>query len=141
MPLNSLNKAMDIARTAHSGQKDKLGNPFLSHCERVAQKVPSERERIVAYLHDVLEKGEGWSMDMLRKAGFDEGVLAAVDALTRREGESYISFVRRSVTVPLARRVKRHDLLDNLAQVELKGQDGAKYREALAIVAGTDDQH
>jgi hypothetical protein len=50
----------------------------------------------------------------LRKEGFPEEVIAAIDCVTRRDDESYEDFVGRSATNPLARRVKIADLEDNM---------------------------
>jgi hypothetical protein len=46
--------------------------------------------------------------------GFSDNILAAVDAVTRREGEEYEAFVLRSGKNELGRRVKLADLADNL---------------------------
>ncbi len=42
--------------------------------------------------------------------------ISAVEALTwrREHGEEYMAFVQRAAAHPIARRVKRADLLDNL---------------------------
>jgi len=50
-------RAMKIAFSAHAGQTDKEGNPYFSHCKRVASAVEGNDQRIVAYLHDIVEKG------------------------------------------------------------------------------------
>ena len=41
-------------------------------------------------------------------------MIAAVDALTKRDGESYEAFISRLSTNPLARRVKLADLEHNM---------------------------
>jgi hypothetical protein len=50
----------------------------------------------------------------LRAEGFAEEVLAAIDCLTKHEGESYDEFILRASSNPLARKVKLADLEDNL---------------------------
>ncbi len=114
MPSSPLERAEAIASAAHEGQIDKRGRPFLAHLRRVAGCVCGEDERIVALLHDVVEKGPGWTLEALAAKGFSPDVVAAVDALTRRENESDEDFVARAVALPLARAVKRADLKDNL---------------------------
>ena len=52
--------------------------------------------------------------DELRREGFSESVLAALEGMTRREGETYEDVIRRSLTHPVARRVKLADIKDNL---------------------------
>jgi hypothetical protein len=56
----------------------------------------------------------GITVEFLREQGYREEVLGALDALTRREGESYADFIERAAGNPLARRVKLADLADNL---------------------------
>ena len=52
--------------------------------------------------------------DELRREGFSESVLAALECVTRREGETCEDVIRRSLTHPVARRVKLADIEDNL---------------------------
>ena len=47
----------------------------------------SPDERIVAVLHDVCEDCPGWTIDRLRDEGFSDKIIAALDAVTKREGE------------------------------------------------------
>ena len=72
--------------------------------------VTSLDERIVAVLHDVVEDTD-CTFDRLRTEGFAESVLEALDAVTRREGESYEDFVQRAAKNPIGRNVKRADYL------------------------------
>lgn len=129
-----LRKAEEIAVAAHRGQLDKTGHPFSDHLRRVAEQVGGRDQKMVAYLHDVVEKADGWSLDRLAKEGFPPAVVEAVDAMTKRNGEDYADFVRRAVADPLARPVKRADLKDNLQQTERSGADGSKYRMGLSIL-------
>ncbi|WP_051420114.1 HD domain-containing protein [Rhizobium sp. IBUN] len=127
-------RAMKIAFSAHAGQTDKEGNPYFSHCKRVAAAVKEDDQRIVAYLHDVVEKGPGWTFERLSNEGFNPSVLAAVQALTRREDESDSEFVARSADDELARPVKVADLKDNLKQARNAGLDQSKYEKGLEII-------
>jgi (p)ppGpp synthase/HD superfamily hydrolase len=129
-----LRKAEEIAVAAHAGQSDKTGHPFSDHLRRVAEKVGGREQRMVAYLHDIVEKADGWSLDRLAQEGFPQTVIDAVDAMTRREGEDYADFVRRAIANPLARPVKRADLEDNLQQAERAGIDDSKYRLGLGLL-------
>jgi (p)ppGpp synthase/HD superfamily hydrolase len=133
--MTNLALAADIASQAHESQRDKLGNPYVEHCRRVADAVETLDEKIVAYLHDVLEKGHGWTRERLENAGFNAAVVSAVVALTRREGEEDGAFVRRAASNQLARNVKRADLLDNRRQAIAAGTSPAKYDEGLAVLA------
>jgi len=50
-----LDKAILIASTAHQGQMDKAGEPYILHPLRVMLTRRTETERICAVLHDVIE--------------------------------------------------------------------------------------
>lgn len=131
----TVDRARHIAETAHAGQVKKTGGLFIDHVRRVAEGVSSDDEKTVAWLHDVVEKVSDWTMERLRREGFSEAVVLAVDALTRRPGETSADLVRRVATNDLARPVKRADLADNLAAAGQAGQDVSHYREGLRILA------
>lgn len=115
-----LQRAIEIAVEAHKGQFDKAGAPYILHPLRVMQSLDTENERIVAVLHDVVEDGPGWTFERLEAEGFSPEVIAALELVTKRvedEGdhdETYLRFVRRALTNPIARRVKAADIRDNL---------------------------
>lgn len=132
--MNHVDHAIEIALVAHEGQTDKTGRSYFEHCRRVADAVQGDETKVVAYLHDVVEKGRGWTLDRLREEGFSPQITAAVDALTRRDEEGWEDFVRRAGANALARPVKQADLEDNLAQVRTLGEDGAKYAEGLVLL-------
>ena len=127
-------RAVRIATNAHRGQTGKDGRPYVEHCERVAMRVEPAL-RPIAYLHDVVEKTEGWTIDRLRLDGFPEAMIEAVDALTRQDGEDEEAFVLRAAANPLALPVKRADLEDNLQQALASGGDADRYRHGLALLA------
>ncbi len=131
-------QARSIAIDAHRGQAAKTGEPFIDHVARVAASVDDDEQAVVAWLHDVVEKAPNWTLERLRAAGFSDAVLSAVDAMTKREGEDYFDFCRRAFANPLARPVKRADLLDNIAQVVSMGGDTFKYEEALRLLDSRD---
>jgi len=135
--MHQLDRAIEIALEAHAGQTDKTGEPYYLHCNRVAAAVSTIDEKIVAYLHDVVEKG-GWSIERLKAEGFSDPIVSAVDALTKREGESDEAFVRRAASDRLPRPVKEADLNDNLKQAQAAGIDAAKYVEGLNTLSVAD---
>ncbi len=57
--MSTLERAITIAATAHAGQIDKAGAPYILHPLRVMLRVTTEAERITAVLHDVIEDCEG----------------------------------------------------------------------------------
>ena len=109
----TLEKAILLAAQAHRGQKDKAGAPYILHPLRMTLKMNSEMEMTAAVLHDVVED-TGWTLEALRREGFAEAVVEAVDCLTRRDGESYQEFIDRAKRNRLARSVKIADLEDNM---------------------------
>ena len=71
----------------------------------------------------------------LRREGFSEPVLAALEGVTRLEGETCEDVIRRSLTHPVARRVKLADLEDNLdirRLATLTDRDAERLRRYLA---------
>ncbi|ANK88897.1 MULTISPECIES: HD domain-containing protein [unclassified Rhizobium] len=132
--MQHLDHAMQIALEAHEGQVDKTGRPFFEHCQRIALLVSGDDARTVAYLHDVAEKGSGWTLDRLREEGFPSAIISAVDALTRRPEEPDDEFVRRAASNPLALPVKQADLEDNLRQAEQAGKKTEKYQRGLDLL-------
>ena len=109
----TLERAIRIACKAHEGQRDKGGDAYILHPLRVMLRMSTEPTRIAAVLHDVVEDSS-WSLEDLAREGFSQEVRNAVDALSRREGEDYLDFVRRAAADPVAAPVKRADLEDNL---------------------------
>jgi hypothetical protein len=79
-------------------------------------------------------------MDDLRREGFPEHILSALDCVTKRDGEPYEQFVDRAASNPIARRVKIADLEDNMNVDELPEvtpKDAArmaKYERALHLL-------
>lgn len=110
--MRNLEDAILLALKTHQGQKDKAGAPYILHPLRVMLSMATETEMIVAVLHDVVEDGETM-IDDLRKAGYSEEILIAIDCLTRRNNEDYDKFIARLKDNPLARKVKIADLKDN----------------------------
>src|SRR5215207_4362339 len=113
MPSPTLEDAIELALKAHRGQVDRGGQPYILHPLRIMTKLDTDTERIIAVLHDVVEDTD-FTLDDLRKMGYPDVIVDAVNALSRREGESYEAFIQRIKPNPLAVRVKLQDLLDNM---------------------------
>jgi (p)ppGpp synthase/HD superfamily hydrolase len=111
--VSTLERAIAIAAEAHAGQTDKAGAPYVLHPLRMMLRMSSIDERIVAVLHDVCEDCPGWSFDRLRREGFSDRIIVALDSVTKRDGEEYEDFVRRAAANAIGRRVKLADLIDN----------------------------
>jgi (p)ppGpp synthase/HD superfamily hydrolase len=109
----TLDDAIALAIRVHQNQTDRGGAPYILHPLRVMLRMVSDVEKTVAILHDVVEKGPV-TLDGLRAAGYDVEVVRAIDALTRREGETYQELVERAEADALACKVKIADLEDHL---------------------------
>ena len=111
----TLERAITIAAEAHAGQKDRAGAPYILHPIRLMIQMDSENVMMAAVLHDVVENSV-WTLDDLRKEGYSNEVLNAVDSLTHRdkEREDYWDYIKRAGSDPIALKVKLADLLDNL---------------------------
>lgn len=105
-------KAYEIAKRAHLGQIDKAGEDYIKHPEKVASFVNSDEEKVVAYLHDVIEDTE-LTLEDLNEYGFSKEVIEAVDIITKKRGEDYQSYLNLVKKNKLARAVKLADLRHN----------------------------
>jgi len=138
--MGTLERAIAIATQAHAGQLDKGGAPYVLHPLRVMQKQTSEEARIVAVLHDVLERGPGWTPARLAQEGFAAPVLAALAAVCRREGEDEVQATLRAAADPLALSVKLAELADNcdLSRIAAPSDDdrarAQKCRDAIDLI-------
>jgi hypothetical protein len=63
------------------------------------------------------------SLSNLRSEGFPDHILEAIDSVSRRQGEEYFDFVRRTRANDLRRRVKIADLNDNIDKVKSQLDD------------------
>ena len=135
----TLERAIAIAATAHEGQVDKGGSPYILHPLKVMLRVNTLEERIVAVLHDVVEDC-GISFDDLRNEGFSETVLMAIASVTKVPDESYEEFIERAAQNPIGRVVKLADLEENsdlsrIAQPSWEDLERVeKYRRAIGVL-------
>ena len=111
--------ARGVARRIHGGQLTRLGEPVIEHVERVAGAVPAEA-RALAYLHDVLERADACSEELV-ELGLSDEERSVLALLTRRPDEPYRAHVmdiaRAEGTIGrLARTIKAADLDDHLRQ-------------------------
>jgi (p)ppGpp synthase/HD superfamily hydrolase len=141
--MSTLHRAIEIAVAAHVGQTDKAGAPYILHPLRVMLSLEGDADRIVGVLHDVIEDCPGWTPERLREEGFSEPILAALAHVTKlSENEDYTAFIARAGRNPIAARVKRADLLDNLDVRRLPvvtEKDGRRLSKYLAALAQLDE--
>lgn len=131
--------AMKLCFEAHKEQVDKSGLPYVFHPFHLAEQMRDEETVITALLHDVVED-TNYTLGDLRKMGFPESVLTALEAMTHDDAVPYLEYVERLKSNPIARTVKLADLRHNsdisrlnvvdekaLARVE-------KYKKAIALL-------
>ena len=112
MEKDDLTKAIILAAEAHNGQVDKGGQLYILHPLRVMLSCETVEQKIVAVLHDTIEDTD-LQLSTIR-VRFGNTVADAVDALSRRDGESYAAFIQRCAQNTLAADVKMRDLEDNM---------------------------
>lgn len=120
----TIHDADALAEVAHAGQVDKAGNPYIDHPRAVAATLAEHGDNAVmaGLLHDTVEDTD-ITLDRLRQMGFPAEVVDAVDAVTRRDGETYMQFVARAAQHPLGRLVKLADNAHNSSPERLAALD------------------
>ena len=135
------NKAMKIAYTAHQGQLDKSGIPYIFHPIHLAEQMDDEISCCVALLHDVVED-TAVTMEELAEE-FPAEVINTLKLLTHDENVDYFSYVRKIKTNPIAKKVKLADIAHNSNQSRCIGSGlspeklaywRAKYEKATKIL-------
>ena len=141
MPVFTLEDAIAIATSAHEGQVDKSGRPYIGHPLRVMASVSGEHEKMAAVLHDVVEDTSVTASDLLAR-GCPAAVVDAVVALSHLPDEPQEDYLRRVAANPLALSVKYADIGDNTSPARMAQLDDAtrerlqaKYARALGLLA------
>ena len=150
MEKQMLERARNLARIQFAGKKDKRGVDYFSgHLCTVASLVSSEKEKTVAFLHDLLEDTP-YPEAALREEFGDE-IADAVLLLTHREHmdeEQYLDYIRKlkasgnqlAITVKIADLTNNSDYtrLGASSPDELKEKDRKrweKYQKSLQILS------
>lgn len=134
-------KALALCFEAHKNQKDKSGMPYVFHPFHLAEQMTSEETTIVALLHDVIEDTT-YTIEDLKKMGFSESILLAIQLMTHDENVPYMDYVAEIKANPIARAVKLADLkhnsdmsrLDNITEYDLIRYE--KYKKAIELLEG-----
>ena len=113
--------AIVIAVSAHEGQTDESGHPYILHPLRVMSKFNNPLKQAAAVLHDVIEDTEVTG-GVLNDLGIPADVIDAVTILTHeKDDESYDDYIDTmaleagSVPGDIAIAVKLADLEDNMS--------------------------
>lgn len=109
-------KAFDLVNELFKDKKDKAGQDCIFHLLRVYQRVKNktsdENVQIAALLHDVIEDTDLSYSDLLEL--FNKQVSDLVELLTRKEGQSYMDYIKIIKTNLDATLIKLDDLEDNM---------------------------
>ena len=103
----TLERAVEIATKAHEGQTDRGGAPYIRHCLRVMERMPTEEMKIAAVLHDVVED------TAVRSKTFAGRILRGGIESCRRSregGRDYPIFIMRTACNHIGLNVKLADL-------------------------------
>ena len=131
-----INKIEQIAREAHEGQKRWNGDEYITHPIRVSEKMPNDKLKAIALLHDVMEDTD-YSMSELIGKGVDKKIVQTLCFLTRCENQTYSEYINqiiKSIDINTdAVIVKIADLEDNLSDIT-PGNKKDKYELALLLL-------
>ena len=110
----NLERAIEIAVSAHKGAVDKGGQPYILHPLTVMISLDTTEEKIVGVLHDVVEDTD-WTFEGLKEEGFSEEIIEALRSVTKSDSDSsYIEFIERARANTIGRNVKIADLKHNM---------------------------
>ena len=117
-----LAQMLHIATSAHHGQFDKGGAPYILHPLKVMHYLKSDDEELMcmALGHDVIEDTSVTYQD-LRDAGISERVITGIRALTKQPGQTLAEYKDGVLACEDAMRVKMADLRHNTDIRRLKG--------------------
>ena len=130
-------EAMKLAYTAHHGQTDKNGVPYIFHPIHVAEQMNTEKTTILALLHDVVED----TMVTMSEIGerFGQDIVDVLTLLTHEDKVPYLDYINNIKSNPDATAVKIADMKHNLERISLLPEDvqmrlKSKYDEAWKIL-------
>lgn len=103
--------AMKLAYSAHHGQVDKGGVPYIFHPFHLAEQMEDEISCTAALLHDVVEDTD-ITLEQLAEL-FPPEVIDVLRLLTHEEGVPYMDYLARLAPNPIARRIKLADIAHN----------------------------
>jgi len=131
--MSNLETAIAVAAAAHMDQKSDNGDPYIMHPLRVMMVQETLETQILAVMHDMIEH-TNTSLNDVYSFGFDDDIVLALNAITRRDDEEYFVYVKRACSNPIARPVKIADLRDNLHTYRDDEEHRARYTAALEML-------
>ena len=134
---SGIDEAVAIASTVFRNKRDLDGNPDILHSLAVGTAGQTKNEKIVGFLHDVVEDSDVTFED-LDEYGFSAEVLEALKLLTHdKKRMSYDEYVRAIIASgnSTAINVKINDLRNNIARAGNRHKRILeKHTAALALV-------
>ena len=120
--MSKLGLAISITSKLFEDTTDKGGNPYILHCLRVMEGVKhlGELAMICAVLHDVMEDSNDYSWTDI-DALFGSEVVVILQLLTHRKETDYMVYIKALSVHPIAKAIKKADLIDNSNITRLKG--------------------
>ncbi|HEY6379814.1 MAG TPA: hypothetical protein VI316_11615 [Candidatus Dormibacteraeota bacterium] len=141
----TVDDAIIMATEAHRGQRDKgrPNLPYITHPMRVMASFDDPVLQMIAVLHDAVEDGP-LTLEEIQEAGAPGRVVAGIDAMTHRTGESDDEYWARVRANSDALAVKLVDIEDNsdpgrlkLLPTEVAERLSDKYVRARTALLGT----
>ena len=127
----TLEKAIEIATKAHTGQTRKDGSPYILHPLTIMFNVNTIEEKMVAVLHDVVEDTDV-TLEEIAAEGFSPEVIEGVRLMTHTQDLSYEDYIERLKNNTIARKVKLADMRNNIQLLpipEIKDKDLERCRK------------
>ena len=113
----AVKRAETLARRAHANQRDRAGNPCITHVRRVVKMCQpyGPAAEAAAWLHDAVEDTQVTDEELTER--LPPEVATIVRHLTRGEDETYTSYIKRMIAgkSTTAILVKLADLRDHAA--------------------------
>lgn len=136
MSKSKVKLARQLAKEGHKHQKYGLEDYFNYHVFGVVTSLVlhgfCNKIIIVGYLHDLVEDTDT-TLDTIENL-FGTEIRDAVDAITKREGESRQTYLERVRRNSIARIVKVHDALFNLSNC-YKNKNKSNYNKYINTIA------
>lgn len=136
LKIGLIKKAKLIATEGHKTQKRWNGEPYITHPEAVAKLVNTPEQKIVAWLHDIIEDTK-ITAEYLLNEGIPADLVEMIEIMSRKKGD-YFDYIMRCNYHKITRKVKIADLTHNLSDLK-KGNMRDKYLFARYVLMVDDE--
>lgn len=131
---SDIDKAIELASKAHAADYDLDGNPTILHPLAVGMMGRNDLERVVGFLHDVVEDTR-YDFGDLEELGFSEAVIDTLRLLTHDKQTPYMEYIKRICESgnEAAVNVKINDLKHNMARGRAGGHMRCVEKHTIAL--------